>query len=65
MTYTTEYILQKAKEIIPKHRLIFIEDVCAMLGINKSTFYDKIKIDTNEYNELRSLLDENKIAIKT
>lgn len=64
MTYTTEYILQKAKEVIPKHRLIFIEDVCAMIGISKFTFYDKIKVDSNEYNELTKLLNENKIALK-
>ena len=65
MKYTTEQILTKAKEIIPKHRLIFIEDVCAMVGIDKTTFYRYITVDSNEYNELRRLLDENKIAIKT
>lgn len=65
MTYTTEHILQKAKEIIPKHRLIFIEDVCAMMGISKPTFYKYIVPDTNEFNELSSLLNENKITIKT
>ena len=64
MKYTTEHIFTKAKELIPKHKLIFIEDVVAMIGIAKKTFYNHIDVDSNEMHELRGLLDENKIAIK-
>lgn len=65
MKITKEYIFEKAQELIPKHRLIFVEDVIAMLGISKPTFYDRIKVDTDEFNKLKILLDENKIALKT
>ena len=62
--YTTAELFEKAKEIIPKYELIFIEDVCAYLGINKSTFYRHLPIESNEYNDLRDLLDKNCIDIK-
>ena len=62
--YTTAELFEKAKEIIPKYKLIFIEDVCAYLGINKSTFYRHLPIESNEYNDLRDLLDKNCIDIK-
>ena len=54
----------KAIEVIGKNKLIFIEDICAMCGVNKSTFYDKFPIESNDYNELSKLLDENKISLK-
>ena len=62
--YTTKEIYEKAKEIIPKHKLIFIEDVCAYMGINKTTYYRHLPIDSNEFNELRDLLNKNCIDIK-
>ena len=54
----------KAIDEINKHKLIFIEDVCARLGIHKSTFYDKFPIESDDYDEIRSILDQNKIDIK-
>lgn len=54
----------KAIEVIGKNKLIFIEDICAMCGVNKSTFYDKFPIESNDYNELSKMLEENKIALK-
>ena len=62
--YTTAELFEKAKEIIPKYELIFIEDVCAYLGLAKSTFYIHIPVESNESNELRYLLEKNKIDIK-
>ena len=62
--YTTAELFEKAKEVIPKYKLIFIEDVCAYMGINKTTFYRHLPVDSNEFNELRDLLDKNCIDIK-
>ena len=62
--YTTAELFDRANEIIPKYKLIFIEDVCAYLGINKTTFYKHLPVDSNEFNELRELLDKNCIDIK-
>ena len=63
-TYTTAELFEKAKEIIPKYKLIFIEDVCAYLGISKPTFYVHLPVGSDEFNELRDLLEKNKIDIK-
>ena len=64
MAYNTETLKARAIEVIKKNKLIFIEDICAMLGISKPCFYDHFKVDSNDFNELSNLLDENKISLK-
>lgn len=54
----------KAIEAITKNKLIFVEDVAAMCGINKTTLYDKFPIESNDYNDIKELLEQNKIDIK-
>ena len=65
MPYDTKVLKQKAIEAIEKHKLIFIEDICAYIGISKPCFYEHFKVGTNEYNELSDLLEKNKIQLKT
>ena len=64
MPYDTKILKQKAIEAIKKNKLIFIEDIAAMLGINKTTLYNHFPIDTDDFNELTTLLNENKISLK-
>ena len=64
MPYDTKVLKQKAIETIKKNKLIFIEDIAAMLGINKTTLYNHFPIDTDDFNELTTLLNENKISLK-
>lgn len=64
MAYNTEILKAKAIEAIKKNKLIFIEDITAMLGISVPCFYDHFKIDSEDFKELRNLLDENKISLK-
>lgn len=64
MPYDTKVLKQKAIEVIKKNKLIFIEDVCAMIGIAKSTYYDHFKEGSDDSNELNTLLNENKISLK-
>ena len=64
MAYNTEILKEKAIEVIKKNKLIFIEDICAMIGIAKSTYYDHFPENSNDSNELNSLLNENKISLK-
>ena len=64
MPYDTKVLKQKAIEAIKKNKLIFIEDVCAMIGIAKSTYYDHFKENSDDSNELNTLLNENKISLK-
>jgi len=54
----------KAIEVINKNKLIFIEDVAAMCGISKQTLYDKFHIDSDDFNDIKTLLEQNKIDIK-
>ena len=64
MPYDTKILKEKAIEAIEKNKLIFVEDVCAYIGIAKSTFYEHFPIDTNDSNELNELLNKNKIILK-
>jgi hypothetical protein len=64
MAYDKNKIFEQAKEVITGHSLYFIEDVVAYLPISKPTFYDYFKVDSNEFNELKDLLEVNKVKMK-
>ena len=64
MAYDTEILKEKAIDAIKKNKLIFVEDICSMIGIAKSTYYEHFREGSNDSNELTSLLDENKISLK-
>lgn len=64
MGYNTEILKEKAIKAIKEHNLIFVEDICAMIGIAKSTFYEHFTIGSDDSNYLNNLLEENKIALK-
>jgi hypothetical protein len=65
MAYNRKKIFAKAKEQILSKRLIFVEEVVAFIGISKPTFYDFFPVDSNEFNELKELIETNKISLKT
>jgi len=64
MAYDTKILKQKAIEAIEKNKLIFVEDICAYIGIDKGTFYNHFPKDLNDFNELSEMLEKNKIALK-
>ena len=64
MPYNTKILKQKAIEAIEKNKLIFVEDICAYIGISKPCFYDHFRPDSNDFNELSDLLEKNKISLK-
>ena len=64
MAYDTEILKTKAIEAIKKNKLIFVEDICAMIGVSKPTFYSHFPVNLDDFNELSNLLDENKISLK-
>lgn len=64
MRYDKNEIFEKAKQAIIDNSLYFIEDVVAFLPIVKVTFYDYFPVDSNEMNEIKELLDNNKISTK-
>ena len=65
MAYDRKKIFEKAKEQIVSKRLIFVEEVVAFIGISKPTFYDFFPVDSDEFNELKELIETNKISLKT
>jgi hypothetical protein len=65
MAYDRLKIFEQAKEMIVKHKLFFVEDIVAFLPIAKKTFYEYFPLDSNESNELKEMLDKNKIEIKS
>jgi hypothetical protein len=64
MAYDKSKIFKQAKEVIVKHKLFFIEDIVAFLPISKPTFYEYFDINSNEFNELKELLETNRVSLK-
>jgi hypothetical protein len=64
MPYDTKILKQKAIEAINDNNLIFVEDICAYIGIAKSTYYDHFPQGSNDSNELSEMLEKNKINLK-
>jgi hypothetical protein len=64
MAYDKQKIFEQAKEMIVKHKLFFIEDIVAFLPCNKTTFYEFFPTESNESNELKGLLETNRIELK-
>jgi hypothetical protein len=65
MSYDRLKIFEDAKNLIKDNKLFFIEDIVALLPISKPTFYEFFKVDSNEFNELKELLDRNRVEIKS
>jgi len=64
MAYDKQKIFEQAKEMIVKHKLFFIEDIVAFLPIAKKTYYEYFPIESNESNELKELLEQNRTELK-
>ena len=64
MAYDTATLKEKAIEAIKKSNLIFVEDVCALIGISKDTYYNHFPIGSDVSYELTSMLEKNKISLK-
>jgi hypothetical protein len=62
--YNRVKIFEQAKEVIVKHKLFFIEDIVAFLPCDKTTFYRFFEPESNEYNELKGLLETNRVELK-
>jgi hypothetical protein len=65
MAYDRVKIYEQAKNLIIDKRLFFVEDVIALLPISKQTFYDFFKVNSDEMDTIKDLLDKNKVEIKS
>ena len=64
MAYDRKKIFEQAKEVIVKHKLFFVDDIVAFLPISKKTFYEYFPVESDESNELKELLNQNKTELK-
>ena len=64
MAYNKQEIFKKAKEVTVKNKLFFIEDIVSFLPIVKKTFYEYFPLESNEINELKELLQTNRVELK-
>ena len=62
--YDRKKIFEQAKEMVVKHKLFFVEDIVAFLPCAKPTFYDFFPPDSNELNDLKELLEQNRTELK-
>lgn len=63
--WSTERMLEKALEEIEKDdNILFIEDVVAACGAGKTTFYRYISKGSEEYEQIWSKIQENRIKVK-
>jgi hypothetical protein len=65
MAYNREKLYQQALEAIGKNNLFFMEDLIAFLPCAKPTFYELFPLESNEMNNLKELLEQNKVKTKS
>jgi hypothetical protein len=65
MAYDTKKLLEQAKEAVIQNNLFFIEDIIAFISCSKPTFYEHFPVDSDELNDIKELLDKNKIKTKS
>lgn len=65
MAYDKSKIYEQAIKAIKDNNLFFVEDIIAWLPISKPTLYDYFPVDSNEFNTIKSLLEENKTKTKS
>ena len=64
MAYDRVKIFEQAKEMIVKHKLFFVDDIVAFLPCSKQTFYDFFPVDSDQLDELKELLNQNRTTLK-
>jgi hypothetical protein len=65
MAFDRDKLYQQAQTAITENNLFFIEDVVAFIPCSKPTFYEHFPIGSNELNNLKDLLEQNKIRTKS
>ena len=65
MAFDRDKLYQQAQTAITENNLFFIEDVVAFIPCSKPTFYEHFPVDSNELNNLKDLLEKNKIRTKS
>lgn len=64
MAYDKQKIFDQAKEMIVKHKLFFVDDIVAFLPCHKATFYEFFPPESEQSDELKELLNLNRVELK-
>ncbi len=64
MAYDRKKIFEQAKEMIVKHKLFFVDDIISFLPCSKSSFYEFYPDGSDELDELKALLEVNRVTLK-
>jgi len=64
MAYDKGKLFEQAKKAVLDYDLVFIEEIINYIPCSKPTFYEHFPIDSNELNELKELIEKNKLKIK-
>ena len=64
MKYDRKEIFELAKAVVVEHNLYFVDDVIAYLPCSKSTFYDSFPDGSEELDDIKRLLNINRVKIK-
>lgn len=65
MAYDKNKLYKQALKIAEEKKCFFIEQLVSLMPISKPTFYDYFKIDSNEFNAIKDILDKNKVEVKS
>jgi hypothetical protein len=65
MAYNKQEIYEQAETAIKENNLFFIDDIVAWLPISKETLYKYFPVDSDKMDNLKRLLNENKVKTKS
>lgn len=64
MAYDKAKIFEQSKQLIVNNKLIFIDDIVALLTCATSTFYDFFPANSEEMEQLKGLLETQRTTLK-
>lgn len=64
MAYDTDKLYEQAIKAIEENNLFFVDDIIAFVPCSRATFYDHFSVNSDKLNNLKELIEENKINQK-
>ena len=65
VAYDKDKLYKQALDVAEKKKCFFIEQLVSFMPCAKATFYDYFKIDSNELNTIKEILEKNRIEVKS
>lgn len=64
MAYDKLELFNQAKKVTEENNLFFVDDIIAYLPCSKSTFYEFYPDGSDELDELKGILETNRVTLK-